>query len=189
VEEVKTPSGYQAVKTSRDRDCSFNRDRLMVMNYIPILAVMHERTCMDEVGMFDEHLGTHEDWDLFIRLANRYRFVHVPAVTADVSVRSDGSSTTSGNRSDFVRTLKVIHARYHHLVAHRADILAAQKRVMVSGITEPQVEVRPSSPPNCKPPSSGSTTSRRAWPPAWQLDPRKAKHCDHAYACRNDDAE
>lgn len=130
VEEIKTPNGYQAVGATLCKDPSFNRDRMMVCNYIPILSLIHDRSCMDEVGMFDESLGTHEDWDFFIRLANRYRFVHIPLVTADVSIRNDGSSTTSGSRPDFIRTLKIVHARYHHLVSDRPDILNAQIRLL-----------------------------------------------------------
>ena len=128
VEEVKTTDGYQAVRSTLRKDSTFDRDRMMVGNYIPILSLIHERSCMDEVGMFDESLGTHEDWDFFIRLANRYRFVHIPLVTADVSIRNDGTSTTSGNRTDFKRTLRLIHERYHDLVSDRPDILNAQRQ-------------------------------------------------------------
>lgn len=145
VEEERIATGYRAVKSSRARDATFSRDRLMVQNYIPILSVMHERTCMDEVGMFDESLATHEDWDLFIRFANRYRFVHVASITADVSMRNDGSSTTSAHRSDFLRTLRLIHTRYRHLIAERPDLLADQAKFYEATAPlpapEPEVDV------------------------------------------------
>lgn len=143
IEEVKTPSGYQVTSSSRARDASFNRDKLMVQNYLPILSVMHERSCLDEVGMFDEELGTHEDWDLFIRLAHRYRFVHVPELTADVSMRRDGSTTTSARRQDFLRTLRLIHERYRPLVAGRPDILAAQEQFATALAAEARASEEP----------------------------------------------
>jgi glycosyltransferase involved in cell wall biosynthesis len=144
VQERKTANGYETYGVPRSYRTQFDIDQIMVTNYIPILSLIHERSCLDEVGMFDETLGTHEDWDLFIRLAYRYRFVQIPVITADISVRDDGSSTTSGNRPDFVRTLKLIHERYHHLVSDRPEILAAQARALQSlSRTQPAAPVQP----------------------------------------------
>lgn len=127
--EEPTANGYDPVRPIMDRSMAFDRDRLMVGNYIPILSVMHERACLDEVGGFDDQLGTHEDWDLFIRLAVRYPFLHVPKVTAAISWREDGSSTTSAKSADFLRTMLVIHQRYHHMVKDNPSVLAAQAQM------------------------------------------------------------
>jgi hypothetical protein len=78
------------------------------------------------VGGFDETLGTHEDWDLLIRLAHRFEFVQVRRLTAAISWREDGSSTTSGRRDDFGRTLALVHERYRHLCADNPDVLNRQ---------------------------------------------------------------
>jgi TolA-binding protein len=114
----------------------FSPDRLLVYNDIPILCLMHERSCLDEVGKFDETLGTHEDWDLLIRLAHRYDFVQVRKLTAAISWREDGSSTTSGRRDDFRRTLSLIHDRYRPLAAGKPEVLQMQAQAR-SGITAP----------------------------------------------------
>lgn len=38
------------------------------------------RSCFDECGLFDENLRTIQDYDMWFRLARRYRFVHIPQV-------------------------------------------------------------------------------------------------------------
>ncbi|MEA2699747.1 MAG: hypothetical protein QOI66_4018, partial [Myxococcales bacterium] len=116
----------------------FHRDRLLVYNDIPILCLMHHRSCLAEVGGFDEALGTHEDWDLVIRLAHRFEFVQVRKLTAAISWREDGSSTTSGRRDDFRRTLGLIHERYRHLCADNQDVLTRQAQVR-AGVDAPAV--------------------------------------------------
>lgn len=136
--EQPTSTGYDPVRPVLDRSQPFDRARLMVSNYIPILSVMHERACLDEVGGFDDELGTHEDWDLFIRLAARFEFLHIAKVTANISWREDGSSTTSSKAPDFLRTMIVIHKRYHHLVKDSPQLLAAQQQMTGAISGEPR---------------------------------------------------
>lgn len=56
---------------------------IMVQNYIPILTLMHEKSCLDKTGYFDEKLETHEDWDLIIRLFNNYQAVEVDFISCE----------------------------------------------------------------------------------------------------------
>jgi hypothetical protein len=120
--EERTPTGYRVVGTEPMQSQDFDRDALLVLNYIPVLALMHERSLLDEVGAFDEELGTHEDWELFIRLALAHDFAHVRRTTVEISMRSDGSTTTSGRRADFARTARVIYDRYRDAVKDRPDL-------------------------------------------------------------------
>jgi GT2 family glycosyltransferase len=112
VSEASQGTTYVVEAIDRPYSADFDRERLVIENYIPILCVMHRRDCLDRVGGFDEQLQTHEDWDLFIRLARAYDFLHVPQVTCAFSWRTDGSSTTSRMRADFARTTALIHQRY-----------------------------------------------------------------------------
>ncbi|HEU5409227.1 MAG TPA: glycosyltransferase, partial [Nitrospira sp.] len=82
VQERQSNSGY--VETGRDVPYSyeFKPADLLVSNYFPVLCVMHDRACLDEVGLFDESLFAHEDWDLWIRMATRFPFRHLPIRTA-----------------------------------------------------------------------------------------------------------
>ncbi len=66
---------------------AFDRDLLFVQNYIPVNTWAHPRAMLAAVGNFDTGLNAFEDWDMLLRLAARYPFVHVPLVSAEVHLR------------------------------------------------------------------------------------------------------
>jgi len=101
---------------------------LLVSNYFPVLCVMHDRTCLDEVGLFDESLFAHEDWDLWIRMATRFPFKHLPIRTAEFTWRDDGTSMTSGTRHTYRRTTEIIYRKYAPYTERNAGIREAQQR-------------------------------------------------------------
>jgi glycosyltransferase involved in cell wall biosynthesis len=90
----------------------FDYDRILVSNLLPILCMMHEKCCLDEVGLFDESFRTHEDWDMWVRLSRRYKIHHIQNVTAEFFYRADGNSMSSRNRSDFLHSTKAIYEKY-----------------------------------------------------------------------------
>ena len=90
----------------------FSRGIMLQENFIPILCVMHLRSCLDRTGLFDESLNTHEDWDLWIRMSEETPFHHINKVTAEFSWRLDGSTTTSNRQDDFIATKTRILQRY-----------------------------------------------------------------------------
>jgi len=116
----------------------FDKDRILVQNFIPILCVMHRKACLDFVGPFNERLNTHEDWDLWIRLSRKYDFHHIRKVTAEYSFRFDGSSTTSGNRPDFLLSLKMIYDQYRPYVKDHLHLVQAQERSLAAMMQEVQ---------------------------------------------------
>src|SRR5262249_49430212 len=111
--------GEAWVQTARDALYRFpsDREQLLVGHFIPLPCLLHRRDCLESAGGFDEQLVTHEDWDLLIRLAALHPFEQVAETTCCFSWRQDGSSTSSGQRADFARTLELIHTRYAHLAA------------------------------------------------------------------------
>ncbi|MDP9131762.1 MAG: glycosyltransferase, partial [Nitrospirota bacterium] len=119
----------EPTEVGRDRPYSseFDAHRLLVANYIPVLCLMHRRSCLDDVGLFDESLFVHEDWDLWIRLATRYPFAHIAQTTAEFTWRSDGSSMTSRDQDVFSRTMDIIYRKYFPYAAAHSRILAAQR--------------------------------------------------------------
>jgi len=102
------------LETHRDVPYSyeFSREILLRENFIPILSIMHLRSCFDRTGFFDESLNTHEDWDLWIRMSEDTPFYHIKKVTAEFSWRMDGSTTTSSRQEDFLVTKARILQRY-----------------------------------------------------------------------------
>ena len=46
------------------------------------ITIVVRRACFDHVGLFDEALQANEDWDMWLRVATRYRFAYVDRVVA-----------------------------------------------------------------------------------------------------------
>jgi glycosyltransferase involved in cell wall biosynthesis len=87
--------GYHDAGLRTTYGYAFDAGRLLSSNTIPIIALMHERALVDEVGSFDESFDLFEDWDFLIRLSAKHRFHHIAKVTAVYRVRDDGSNATS----------------------------------------------------------------------------------------------
>ena len=106
----------------------FDRERFLVSNYIHIISIVHRRELLDEVGLFDEKLETHEDWDLCIRLSQASDFYHIPKATAEFRVRDDMTNAITSKSESLFETLKLIHKRYSHLVSQN-EIFQDQKKI------------------------------------------------------------
>lgn len=103
----------------------FDSNRILVENFIPILCVMHERSCIEEVGMFDETLRSHEDWDLWIRMAKKFSFGHIPQVTCEFSWVED-DLRESQRRVEFLSTLLTIYDKYRTEAENNPEIIHAR---------------------------------------------------------------
>ncbi|MBM2813850.1 MAG: hypothetical protein HW421_612 [Ignavibacteria bacterium] len=100
----------------------FNADELLVGNMFPVLCVMHEKSCTDMLGGFDEALRSHEDWELWIKLSRKFIFQHIKEITCEFSWRTDGSTLSSSARSNMYETMKYIYQKYESDVQHRPDL-------------------------------------------------------------------
>jgi glycosyltransferase involved in cell wall biosynthesis len=60
----------------------YSPDILLFENHIPLICVLFSRASLAGLGGFDEGLEVFEDWDLYLRVAARFPFHHVPEVTA-----------------------------------------------------------------------------------------------------------
>ncbi|CAM3963942.1 Glycosyltransferase like family 2 [Ectopseudomonas alcaliphila] len=93
----------------------FDRDRLFVQNYIPVNTWAHPREMLATVGEFDTDLAAFEDWDMLLRLATRYPFVHVPTVTSEVHTRPPGAGSDhmlGRERKNFPALYRELYQRY-----------------------------------------------------------------------------
>lgn len=93
----------------------FDRDRLFVQNYIPVNTWTHPRQMLATVGEFDTGLAAFEDWDMLLRLATRYPFVHVPTVTSEVHTRAPGAGgdhMLGRERKNFPALYRELYERY-----------------------------------------------------------------------------
>jgi glycosyltransferase involved in cell wall biosynthesis len=89
---------------------------------IGIQSAVVKRACLQSSGLFDEALPRFVDLDLFIRLADRFRFVHaaVPLVTYHAG---PGISTNAGAQ---VTARRYLLAKYRRRLARPAHHLAGQ---------------------------------------------------------------
>ncbi|MCU1350701.1 MAG: hypothetical protein JWO56_3731 [Acidobacteria bacterium] len=76
---------YEVYSRQRLFGDDFDRDLLLVDNYIPLPTLLLRRDAFLDLGGFDRDFDLFEDWDLLIRLAQRGDFVHVQRVTCEIS--------------------------------------------------------------------------------------------------------
>ena len=57
--------------------------------------MMARRSCYQEVGRFIPALELAEDWEMWLRLAERFDFHHLAAVTAEVRERPGDANLTA----------------------------------------------------------------------------------------------
>ena len=74
----------------------FDRELLLLDNYIPLPTVLIRRADFLDLGGFDPAFDLFEDWDFLIRLAQRARFTHIPRITCEIRhIEGAGSITMS----------------------------------------------------------------------------------------------
>ena len=62
---------------------NFSYRELIIDNYIPLMCILFSKDVFQNVQWFDESFDVYEDWDLLIRVAERYPFYHIKKITAE----------------------------------------------------------------------------------------------------------
>ncbi len=114
---------YRVFKRDLVYSYDFDYVRILRENFIPVLCVMHEASCLQQVGSFDESLHSHEDWDLWIRMSRQFKFHHIKSITCEFRWRTDGSSMTSSMQEDFSTTRAIIQTKHRALWIKQAEEL------------------------------------------------------------------
>ncbi|HJQ40992.1 MAG TPA: PIG-L family deacetylase [Thermoanaerobaculia bacterium] len=70
----------------------FDRELLLVDNYIPLPSLLIPRDSFLDLGGFDPEFDLFEDWDFLIRLSARGDFLRIPRITCEVRHFQGGSS-------------------------------------------------------------------------------------------------
>lgn len=107
-------SGEVVVSRLPSRSFDFNARDLLVENRIPILSFMHDKTCFEKVGGFNESIDLLEDWDFLIRLSQIATFRHVPRITSEYRFRANKNvdNSIAGRRSEARESLLRTYERY-----------------------------------------------------------------------------
>jgi glycosyltransferase involved in cell wall biosynthesis len=90
-------------------------------------AVMYRRSCLAEIGGFDERLGTCEDYDVYLRLSLRHPVVYGPEPLAEYWHHRANMSRDSAT---MLRYALVVHRRQRPAAA-RLGVLRAYRRGLV----------------------------------------------------------
>lgn len=105
---------------------------LIWRNFVNTSTIVARRSCLIEVGCFEEHLTTlSEDWDLWLRLATNYREVCIPEPLT-------GTRVAAFNQKYEVRNLEkatwLVLSRFFDSLEGREELsgLARQKRRITS---------------------------------------------------------
>ena len=61
----------------------FSYSDLLLDNYIPLMCLLFSREVFEYGKGFDESFDIYEDWDMLIRIAEKYPFYHVKKTTAE----------------------------------------------------------------------------------------------------------
>ncbi|MBI1746643.1 MAG: glycosyltransferase [Acidobacteria bacterium] len=127
--QVWQNTSYQTVAREIVYSSEFSSDVMLTRNFIPVLCVMHEKACLDAVGLFDESLEVHEDWDMWIRIGLQFGMTHIKTVTAEFRKRMDGSNaTTSINKQlAFLQTADRIYEKYRAYAARNPAVRHGQQ--------------------------------------------------------------
>ena len=101
--------------TSHIRDVSLNGEvlqTLLTTDAVHMQTLLVPRSVFADVGVFDESIFHHEDMDMAIRLARRYRFATVPEPLTVIHVTPNSLSSNLGNRIAALEHLIDKHVEY-----------------------------------------------------------------------------
>jgi LmbE family N-acetylglucosaminyl deacetylase len=116
------PRGWACVERRLPYSRDFDPDLLVVDNYIPSNTLLIAREPLLATGGFDTSLPFFEDWDLWIRLAQRTPFHHLRRVTCEYRhFRGAGHHVLGGGAS---------RDRDPEFLATKARVLRKHKRLL-----------------------------------------------------------
>lgn len=80
---------------------------LFFSNFIPMLTAVIRRDAIDEVGGFKPYYKIAEEYDLWLRIANRFSVDYLAEPLAKLRVHNQSESSTLGQSCDFMETLAI----------------------------------------------------------------------------------
>ena len=106
IDEHATPDGRRFIESHRNlpnppEGSIFGT--LIAGNFIPALATLSRLECIQAVGGYDEALFF-EDWDMWLKLADRYHFSFLPEIRAQYRVVADSMAHSENSRPLMIET-------------------------------------------------------------------------------------
>jgi len=76
------------------------------------MCTLMRREALARVGGYDPSMPFAEDWELLMRLAAQFDIVHVAAITAAYTIRSDGTNMMTSQGAAALRALERIREKF-----------------------------------------------------------------------------
>ncbi len=110
----------------------FDYNSLLFENYIPFMCLLFERDALINSDRFDNNFDLYEDWDLLIRIGERYPFCHVRKITSNYNQWSEESQISQGNKdfnllkNSYIKNLmkhkdKITHNRLYNFISRYVE--------------------------------------------------------------------
>lgn len=128
---VGNDGAYETHSRQRIFGGDFDRDLLLVDNFIPLPTLLVRRDDYLASGGFDPAFDLFEDWDFLIRLSKRGTFLHIPAITCEIRHFESGSSVVLSQHegTDAFREAKLnVWKKHAELVTPDAIARALEKQ-------------------------------------------------------------
>lgn len=61
---------------------SFDKRKLEITCLCHTSSILHRKQCLNKTGLFDERLKRSQDWDMWLRISDFYKIIHLPEYTA-----------------------------------------------------------------------------------------------------------
>ncbi len=91
---IGASGAYETHSRMRIFGQEFDRQQLLIDNYIPLPTLLVPRETFLDLGGFDPTFDLFEDWDFLIRLSQRGTLTHVPRITCEIRhIEGAGSIT------------------------------------------------------------------------------------------------
>ncbi len=109
-EEIRRRNGTTTLRAVHlDGDV---RSLLLKNDLVRMQLLMVRRTCFERVGLFDERLPHHEDYDMTLRLSCCCRFETIPEPLVGINATPDSLSTDVENRIRALETIMATHPEF-----------------------------------------------------------------------------
>jgi glycosyltransferase involved in cell wall biosynthesis len=103
--------------------------RLLAENFIPMPSVVARKHCLVEVGLFDAVMTPVRDWDLWLRVAERFEVAAVEEPVAIYRKWNLSSNQMSSNRAGIYRAAAAVQAKALRLPRASAADSSARRQV------------------------------------------------------------
>lgn len=109
-EEIRRADGSTTTRSVRlDGDVHW---ALLKNDLVRMQLLLVRRICFDRIGMFDERLPHHEDFDMSLRLSRSFHFVTIPEPLVSIIETQGSLSTNVGNRVRALETIMSTHPEF-----------------------------------------------------------------------------